>query len=168
MTTAVQPREPHYFGVRIDRQRALALGNLCRCQNPAGHGDAWSVDYEDLDMDIHGNWLSWRELANRVLDHCGKPTVTRKEEYESYRYILHPMCYRDRMQDYHRVNRHVGMGGHVMCSPFEATMQFHGGDGHVRNNVTENGVRTMVNRPGGFTGHGPYGGRFGGPRVSRR
>jgi hypothetical protein len=88
--------------------------------------------------------------------------VNREEEHEAYQYILTPYFYRGYMRHYQQFNRQIGAGVPVILCDVTENVQFHG-DGHVRNNVTEGGLRTVVNRPG-YSGTIP----FGGVRSSRR
>lgn len=72
-TIVVQPGEPHNFGTTPDRRTPTIVNPLCRCQNPESHGNAWAFtgNYSWM-VDTHGRRMSWKELANRVLDHCRK------------------------------------------------------------------------------------------------
>lgn len=153
-TTVIAPGDPHYFGARIDRAAARAISTLCRCRNPDGHGDAWAMIIPRAGIDLRGRQLSWKDLSNRVLDHCRKDTVNREEEYEAYQYILTPYFYYRYMRHYHEFNRAIGAGAPIILSDTADAVQFHG-DGHVRNHVTEEGLRTVVNLPGGSSGTEP-------------
>lgn len=159
-TTVVDPGEPHYFAVRIDRAAARAISTLCRCRNPDRHGDAWAINLPHAGKDPTGRELSWKELSNRVLDYCRKDAVNREEEHYAYQYILSPYFYRSYIRHYVQLNRQIGRGNPVILCDVTDDVQFHG-DGHVRNNVTEEGLRTVVNRPG-------YPGSSGGAGSSRR
>lgn len=50
----------------------------------------------------------------------------------------------------------IGTGGKIRIGPQPENYQFHNGDGHAQNNVTEGGLRTAVNRTGEtrWSGHG--------------
>jgi len=153
MTTIVRPGEPHYFGTRLDRQNALVVNPLCRCQDPASHGNAWAfADNEPHGFDMNQRPMLWAELANKALDHYGRSQITREEEWEAYRHIMHPGYYRGAKDHYHHLNRVVGRGGHVYISPYPEDLQFHNADGHAQNNITEGGLRTHFNPTGGRGG----------------
>jgi hypothetical protein len=150
-TTVIRPGEPHHYGTRIDRQaRANLINPLCRCRNPDGHRDAWAFDGDEpYTIDNRGVPISWKQAANRVLDqYPGKIFVSWDEVHEAYRPFVHPRVYRQMMAHYNNLRMSIAMGHELIISPHQETLQFYGGDGHARNAVTEDGLRTMVQRPG--------------------
>ncbi|KAF2027337.1 hypothetical protein EK21DRAFT_22725, partial [Setomelanomma holmii] len=68
------PGQPHYFGTRTDYQNGRMIDNVCRCQTPDSHGDAWTIDFP-CGYDKSGQLISWQEPMKRVLEHCGETTV---------------------------------------------------------------------------------------------
>jgi hypothetical protein len=155
----VPPGDPHYYGTRLDCAGSRVISPLCKCNNPAGHGTAWAFEGPRYDRpDIHGRVISWKELANRALAHYAPSTeITREQEFQAYRYILHPQCYAFEMNHYEDINRVIGRGGHIRIDPYDgAGLQFYNADGHVQNHVTEGGLRTTLDRPGsgGGRSHG--------------
>jgi hypothetical protein len=151
-TTVIRPGEPHHYGTKLDREaRANIINPLCRCRNPDSHRDAWADDGDGpWQADNRGMPISWKQTMNRVLDcYPGKTSVSWEEQYEAYQIILHPSSSRHMMDHYRSTNYHVRMGGRMMISPYQDTVQHYGGDGHARNNVTEDGLRTMIQRPDG-------------------
>jgi len=164
-TMVVRPGEPHYYGTRLDRANALIVNPLCKCQNPQSHGNAWAFTSDEYDpVDMNGRPMLWKEVANKALDYYGRWPITREEEFEAYRHIMHPRAYRRAKDHYHSLNRLVGRGGHVGISPYPEDVQFHNADGHAQNNITEGGLRTHFNPTGGrggsrFGADGGYGSR---------
>jgi hypothetical protein len=156
-TTIIRPGEPHYGGARLDRNAGKLVSNLCRCQNPMGHGDAFAYHATRYAPDRRGVMNSWMEMSNRALSHCGKTQISREEEAEANRHIMHPEAYRRYMVRYNHINRRVARGEPVFVCADQEALQFHNADGHVQNNVTEGGLRTVFNRPEG-SGRGSYGG----------
>lgn len=75
-------------------------------------------------------------------------------------HICEPIAASDMYRKYLELNWGVRMGYNV---EIVGAPQFHNSDGHARNDVTESGLRTQVNRP---AGHGPN--PFGGFGHSRR
>lgn len=96
-TTVVRPRETPRYGTRIDQsgtRMGRVINPLCRCQNPNSHGDAWAFTGDALQVrDVHGRRMTWAEHANKAIDHHGRFPISRREELEAYRYVLHPASY---------------------------------------------------------------------------
>jgi hypothetical protein len=114
-----------------------------------GHGDAFAYHSSHFFPDRRGVMISWAEMSHRALNYCGKTQISREEEAEAYRQIMLPEAYRHYMARYDHLNRRVARGYSLtICSNQEA-LQFHNADGHVQNNVTEGGLRTVINRSGG-------------------
>jgi hypothetical protein len=156
-TKNVRPGDPHHYGTRLDPVASRAINPVCRCINPNNHGDAWAYTNTKRIKDINGVKITWKELIHRVLDHYGDRTsATREEEHEAYRHILTPRHYIPRIEHYHWLNYEVGRGSPVMISPYEDAVQMHNEDGHARNDVTENGLQTRMERPGRGGGRSPY------------
>jgi hypothetical protein len=150
-TTVIQPGDPHHYGTRLDRAASRVINHLCRCQNPNGHRDAWAIsdDYWRgcFTLDLQGRPLTWKQLSNRVLDYCNKTDITREEELRNYRHIVHPRDCEDILDHHRDLDFHCGIGGHIVLSPYgeEDGVQAFTEDGHVRNNVTSEGLRTVYN-----------------------
>jgi hypothetical protein len=147
--TSITPGDPHYYGTRLDRAAAKAINTLCRCQNPGSHTDAWAFS-DDMPpgyyaRDQQYRPLTWRQVSNRVLDICNKAEVSREEELETYRYILHPRECEGLWEHHRHLDFIVGIGGHIVLTPYGDGVQAFTGDGHVRNNITSEGLRTQYN-----------------------
>jgi hypothetical protein len=151
-TTVVRSGEPHHYGTKLDREAQANIVNpLCRCRNPDSHRDAWTRNGDEPWLaDNRGMPISWKQTMNRILDcHPSKTSVSREEQFEAFQTILHPSSSRIMMDDYRQKNYHVRMGGRMRISPHQDKIQHYGGDGHARNAITEDGLRTMVQRPDG-------------------
>lgn len=137
-TTIIQPVEPHYYGTRLDRVAVRVINFLCRCQNPNGHCDAWAcISEETYALDPQRQEMNWKQLCNRVLDHCNKTNISRQEEIEALRYVTHPQDY-EYLLDHHRyLDWACGIGRPIDLTHDGEGVQDFTGDGHVRNNVTE-------------------------------
>lgn len=88
-------------------------------------------------------------MANRALAYYGRNEIDREEEYEAYRHLMHPGQYRRVKDHYYWFNEGIGQGAPMILSPYTDDLQFDSTDGHVQNNVTESGLQTRVNNPGG-------------------
>jgi hypothetical protein len=154
----IRPGDPHYFRTRLDRRASRLIMPLCRCTNPQGHGDAWTFINMEKMRDIRGDRISWKQLMNRVLDYyVDKTTVSREEELAAFPYILNPWECADLTDHYEYVNYGIGQGWRVFISPYEDDVQMHNADGHMQNNVTESGLQTQIERPGGGDWRSSYG-----------
>jgi hypothetical protein len=129
----VRPGESHYYGTRLDCRAAFVIHPLCRCNNPNIHGNAWVIEGDTSSaMDNREIRISWKELSNRVWGHyAGRPTVSREEEHQAYRYIMHPQEYQSIMSHYRVLNWAVGRRHSITVSPHEEDLQFHNGEGAV-------------------------------------
>jgi hypothetical protein len=61
-------------------------------QKPQGHGNAWALTGEHNGVyDTQNKKVSWKEIANRALAHYSRTEITREEEFEAYRFLMHPI-----------------------------------------------------------------------------
>lgn len=105
---------------------------MCRCQYPTSHRDAWATIKEGFAWDLNARPLTWKEYANRVLDHYGKDSVTREEEHEYLHHILHPSSARILVDLYHELNRAARAGLPIVIKTEDGfNPQFHNDGGHV-------------------------------------
>jgi hypothetical protein len=148
-TKLIRPGDPHYHGTTIHREEGTATNFLCRCNKPTSHKDAWAAtDRNPYAIDSRGIPITWKQTANRVLDHCGKIEVSREEEHRAYRHVLSDRSYQRLKNHYYELNEGIAMGAEVIISPYQGNVVHHNGDGHAQNHITEGGLRTMYNTPG--------------------
>jgi hypothetical protein len=76
--------------------RELQDLKVCRCANPASHGDAYSYASNDQQwngmrlLDLQGQELDRQEEMHRRLDVLGKDFATRPELHTTNSHVLHP------------------------------------------------------------------------------
>jgi hypothetical protein len=61
----------------------LSLGQweyqLCKCDLPETHKDAWDLDVGPVFLDKFGKYINWAELCERVLHEADRESLTRQE-----------------------------------------------------------------------------------------
>lgn len=145
MSTRTQSGQPHYTGARAVRSAGRIECIICRCLNPDGHGDAFTFDSEEYADDKNGNPISWNTAMNRILNLYRMNSITRQEAIAKYHEIMSP----ESAGDYARIEREsdekIQRGEDLQISPYTT---WHNHDGHRRPHLTEEGVRTVFQRPG--------------------
>jgi hypothetical protein len=116
--------------------------------------------------DINRQPITQEQLMNRMLDHYGKATINRDEEVAAYPILLDFVDAASMLRHHHGLTRSIQRGDQIYLSDNPESLTFHNGDGHVQNNVYENGLRTTFGQPFPGLGGGSSGGsgRGGGSR----
>lgn len=145
-TTIVRPGQPHYFGTRIDNRNCRIINNMCRCQTPDSHGDAFTIEMEGYE-DVAGRPITYQTLMNRILDHYGTPTVSNEQETAAYRILASPSINAVREINERNLRMCIRMGIPIFINPHAESVTFHNGDGHAQNFVGERGLQTRLSPP---------------------
>jgi hypothetical protein len=161
-TTIVQPGEPHWFGTRADFQNCRLINNLCRCQNPDSHGDAWTAELHGW-RDLLGRPTTVQQILHRILDHYGTNTVSHEQEFPAYRLFCDPILAAGITENIRGVEFGISKGVAPRISPYADVTHYNGG-GHAQNFVGERGLQTV--RPGCRGNAGGGGGGGGGVSLS--
>lgn len=77
-----RPGRPHKHSAYHNLRSGQWEYRLCRCNRPERHGDAWEIDFRPCFLDKFGQWITWSELCERVLDEVGRDEVTMQEYVE--------------------------------------------------------------------------------------
>jgi hypothetical protein len=150
-TTIVRPGEPHWFGTRADFQNCRLVNNLCRCQNPDAHGDAWKVELPGW-YDISGRPTTVQQIHHRILDHYGTATVAQEQELVAYRLFCAPCLADSLTRNIRSVEFGISMGIAPRLSPHADVTHYYG-DGHAQDYLGQGGLQTvMPGRRGGAAG----------------
>jgi hypothetical protein len=127
-TNPSRQNTPHYTGKNDQHY----ISTLCRCANPASHGDAWSrrkflQEHKGKHvLDIHGQPITWSEAQHRVLDALGKDSATTKEQQDVMHLVFEPE-HVEYVLRYHRL-REAGEAGEANRMRFwvESDVIWHG------------------------------------------
>ncbi|KAF2249929.1 hypothetical protein BU26DRAFT_391537, partial [Trematosphaeria pertusa] len=76
-STIARPGHAHYCNVRSNRERGRIEFTVCRCRNPANHGQAFCSS--KWFPDIYGRLISWEAGADQILELVGRESLSRAE-----------------------------------------------------------------------------------------
>lgn len=142
----VRPGEPHHFDNRVDHQSGKVICTLCRCHDPDAHGDAYTMLDSPRGCDISGNAIDWQRAKIAMLDFYGKEQISHEEEIIAIPFVYEASWASQFLKHERDMANHVRDGGVVEVNIEDNNMSWHNEDGHAKQEVTERGARTKIDR----------------------
>lgn len=145
-STLVRPHQPHIYGTRINRALGRIESTLCRCPDPNSHGDAFTLD-SPYGTSLAGQPLTYQQGWTALLDYYGKDAISDLEVRAAEKYVLDQATVERAERQYRLYEEGVRLGASLELRP-NLAVTYYNGDGHSQPHITEDGLRTRMDRSG--------------------